>query len=124
MAVLPRLTPRYQEVEGIRSLSRIDPLHPPWSSRRTVSLETVNAHDLLGQRSSAMKQREYHRYHSSYEAPVYGSIASKEQYRFLNILTSQLCCFQTQFPHLHLKERKNRCLYVISKSDVICSMQN
>jgi len=81
MAVLPRLTPRFQEVEGIRSLNKVDPLHPPWSSRRTVSLETVNAHDALSQRSLAMKQREYHRYHSSYETPVYGSIASKEQYR-------------------------------------------
>jgi hypothetical protein len=81
MATLPRLTPRYQEVEGIRSLSRVDPLHPPWTNRRTVSLETEGAHDLLGQRSQALKQREYHRYHSSYQVPVYGSIASKEQYR-------------------------------------------
>ncbi|XP_063720859.1 uncharacterized protein LOC134847638 isoform X2 [Symsagittifera roscoffensis] len=81
MAVLPRLTPRFQEVEGIRSLNKVDPLHPPWSSRRTVSLETVNAHDALSQRSTAMKQREFHRYHSTYETPVYGSIAAKEQYR-------------------------------------------
>ncbi|XP_077985439.1 uncharacterized protein LOC144440066 [Glandiceps talaboti] len=59
---------------------RINPLRPV-RERRTVSLETTDAHHVLDQRVLAMKQREHYRFHSSWEKPFYGSPAEKEAYR-------------------------------------------
>ncbi|XP_002739391.1 uncharacterized protein LOC100377244 [Saccoglossus kowalevskii] len=59
---------------------RLNPLNPrPY--RRTVSLETTEAHHLLSQRVMAMKQREHYRFHSGWQKPFYGSPADKEAYR-------------------------------------------
>ncbi|XP_059505622.1 uncharacterized protein LOC125460400 isoform X2 [Stegostoma tigrinum] len=60
---------------------RINPLHPPGVKRRTVSLETFAAHHHNQQRAVVMRQKEYNRYHQSWQRPFYGSIAEKEEYR-------------------------------------------
>ncbi|XP_048462447.1 uncharacterized protein LOC109927078 isoform X2 [Rhincodon typus] len=60
---------------------RINPLHPPGVKRRTVSLETFAAHHHNQQRAVVMQQKEYNRYHQSWQRPFYGSVAEKEEYR-------------------------------------------
>ncbi|XP_072928892.1 uncharacterized protein [Hemitrygon akajei] len=60
---------------------RINPLHPPGVKRRTVSLETFAAHHHNQQRALVMRQKEYNRYHQSWQRPFYGSLAEKEEYR-------------------------------------------
>ncbi|XP_066556294.1 differentially expressed in FDCP 6-like [Amia ocellicauda] len=60
---------------------RVDPLHPPSSRRRTVSLETLAAHHNNQQRTLVMQQKEYCRFHQGWQRPFYGSRAEKEEYR-------------------------------------------
>ncbi|XP_018431616.1 PREDICTED: uncharacterized protein LOC108804398 [Nanorana parkeri] len=61
--------------------TRINPLHPPGVKRRTVSLETVPAHQHNHQRVINMQQREYSRFHQGWRRPFYGTVTEKEDYR-------------------------------------------
>ncbi|XP_056384278.1 uncharacterized protein LOC130277600 [Hyla sarda] len=60
---------------------RLNPLHPPGVRRRTVSLETVAAHQHNQQRVINMQQKEYSRFHQGWRRPFYGTAVEKEEYR-------------------------------------------
>ncbi|XP_043934646.1 uncharacterized protein LOC122807730 [Protopterus annectens] len=78
---LPSVAPASIPLSINRCGPRINPLHPPGISRRTVSLETLAAHHQNHQRAVVMKQKEYCRYHQNWQRPFYGSRAEKEEYR-------------------------------------------
>ncbi|XP_062923715.1 uncharacterized protein LOC134356657 isoform X3 [Mobula hypostoma] len=78
---LPKVTPASIPLSVNQHGPRINPLHPPGVKRRTVSLETFAAHHHNQQRALVMRQKEYNRYHQSWQRPFYGSMAEKEEYR-------------------------------------------
>ncbi|XP_033116406.1 uncharacterized protein LOC117116464 [Anneissia japonica] len=62
------------------TLPRINPLRPPLT-RRTVTLETTDAHYLNESRTNNMKRSQYYRFHSAWGKPFYGNKSEQEIYR-------------------------------------------
>ncbi|KAJ3586510.1 hypothetical protein NHX12_012908 [Muraenolepis orangiensis] len=57
--VLPKLSHVTQSWKDFQSTSRLNPLHPPLVSKRTVCLETPAVHHHNQQRSLCMQRKEY-----------------------------------------------------------------
>lgn len=61
--------------------SRINVLHPPTVPRRTVFLETFDAHGHMYNRCQIMQRSEWRRYHGEWQKPRYGNPSVQESYR-------------------------------------------
>ncbi|XP_005448755.1 uncharacterized protein LOC102076950 isoform X1 [Oreochromis niloticus] len=64
-----------------QSIPRLNPLHPPFVHKRTVSLETPDVHQHNHQRTLIMQRREHYRYHQVWRKPFYGTSNEREEYR-------------------------------------------
>uniref|UniRef100_A0A3Q0R0W5 Uncharacterized protein n=1 Tax=Amphilophus citrinellus TaxID=61819 RepID=A0A3Q0R0W5_AMPCI len=62
------------------SMPRLNPLHPPFVHKRTVSLETPDVHHHNHQRALIMQRREHCRYHQVWRKPFYGTSSEREEY--------------------------------------------
>ncbi|XP_071960847.1 uncharacterized protein [Antedon mediterranea] len=62
------------------TLPRINPLRPP-CIKRTVDLETTDAHYANHSRTNIMKRAEYDRFHTGWAKPFYGNKVEQENYR-------------------------------------------
>ncbi|XP_061112678.1 uncharacterized protein LOC133138169 [Conger conger] len=77
---LPAICPATVPLSINQCGPRMDPLNPPLR-RRTAGLETPAVHLYNHQRAVVMQQKEYCRFHQSWQRPFYGSRAEKEEYR-------------------------------------------
>ncbi|XP_055079189.1 uncharacterized protein LOC129456410 [Periophthalmus magnuspinnatus] len=64
-----------------RPIPRLDPLHPPFVQKRTVSLETPAVHYHNHQRALIMQRKEHYRCHQVWRKPFYGTSNEREEYR-------------------------------------------
>ncbi|KAM9324418.1 uncharacterized protein PAF06_000455 [Gastrophryne carolinensis] len=82
-SITPLCLPAVPTASHVTSMfpPRLNPLHPPGVKRRTVSLETLAAHQHNHQRVLNMQQKEYSRFHQGWRRPFYGTPAEKEEYR-------------------------------------------
>ncbi|KAK7884867.1 hypothetical protein WMY93_027990 [Mugilogobius chulae] len=68
-------------LSGQRPIPRLDPLHPPFVQKRTVSLETPVVHYHNHQRALIMQRKEHYRFHQVWRKPFYGTSSEREEYR-------------------------------------------
>uniref|UniRef100_A0A3Q4I315 Uncharacterized protein n=1 Tax=Neolamprologus brichardi TaxID=32507 RepID=A0A3Q4I315_NEOBR len=79
----PKRRPAEREVTqtGSFNIPRLNPLHPPFVHKRTVSLETPDVHQHNHQRTLIMQRKEHYRYHQVWRKPFYGTSSEREEYR-------------------------------------------
>ena len=63
---------------------KLDPLHPP-KSKRTIYLETTDAHYQNELRTYLLKREQYHRFHRGWMRPFYGDKIEQEDYRYSTV---------------------------------------
>lgn len=94
--ILPSITPKPTLItpvlRNLEPTKRIDVLHPPSVPRRTVFLETFDAHGHMQNRCKIMQRREWYRYHGEWQKPRYGNATVQESYRsnIRSVLKSQI----------------------------------
>ncbi|KAM8755508.1 uncharacterized protein AB9X84_011942 isoform 1-T1 [Acanthopagrus schlegelii] len=64
-----------------QSIPRLNPLHPPWVHKPTVSLETPAVHHHNHQRTLILQRREHYKCHQVWRKPFYGTSSEREEYR-------------------------------------------
>ncbi|KAK0151424.1 hypothetical protein N1851_007277 [Merluccius polli] len=70
---LPKISHVTQSWKDFQSIPRLNPLHPPLVSKRTVCLETLAVHHHNQQRSLCMQRKEHYTYHQGWRRPFYGT---------------------------------------------------
>lgn len=59
---------------------RLDPLHPP-KAKRTIYLETTDAHYQNELQTYLLKREQYHKFHRNWMRPFYGDKIEQEDYK-------------------------------------------
>uniref|UniRef100_A0A8C6TJE1 Uncharacterized protein n=1 Tax=Neogobius melanostomus TaxID=47308 RepID=A0A8C6TJE1_9GOBI len=84
LAVTPMTFPLISESaiwSSKQPIPRLDPLHPPFVQKRTISLETPAVHYHNNQRALIMQRKENYRFHQVWRKPFYGTSSEREEYR-------------------------------------------